>query len=388
MNRSPHRIAYVLTAVHEGGLERFTTELIDAMSRDEFEPHLYLLTPNNPWLDEFRRRGLKIRVYNASNAVRARSLPSLAKATLQLARDFRRDRIELVHTCDFLPAAIGRLAALVARVPQRVHTLHSLYEWFPRWAHVYSRWLSRITQVVTAVSQSAASAAVRQEGIPESKVRVVLNGADSNRFAYSAEKRLRIREELGVGRDEILIGSVGSMTTRKGHEILVEALARLVDFPRPWRLAIFGAAYGGPQDNRIQVEKAIAKHGLQRRIEIHPPRPDVEALLSAFDVFCMPSLVEGLSLASVEAQLCGSLSVLSDIGPFREVVTDGWNGFLFEAGNPDALAAVLRRVMGSIEQHGAVRANAREDAIKRFDRVRMTSEYLDIYRNLLGTGAR
>lgn len=387
MIRQPRRVAYVLTAVHEGGLERFTGDLMDSLPRDEFEPVLYVLTPSNPWLAEFRRRGIEIRVYNASNAVQLRSLPSLFHAFLRLRRDFKKDRIELVHTCDFLPAAIGRLAALFAGVPFRVHTLHSLYEWFPKWAHVLNRWLSKYTQVITAVSQSAADSARKLESIPESKLQVVLNGADVTRFAPSEEERKRIRDELGISLDEILIGTVGSLTTRKGQEILVEAMGRLPAQDRPWRVAIFGAAYGGPQDNLPTVKAAIASNGLGNRITIHPPRDDVPALLSAFDIFCMPSRVEGLSLASVEAQLCRCLSVFSDIGPFREVVRDGWNGFLFRTEDPGSLAEVLARVMGSLESFEDVRNNARADALERFDKKRMSAAYIGIYRNLLGMGA-
>jgi len=388
MNGGPRRLAYVLTAIHEGGLERFTGDLMDALPAQEFEPILYVLTQNNPWLGEFERRGVKIRTYHASNAVRLGSVPSLVRALLDLRKDFRKDGIELVHTCDFLPAAVGRLAALTSGVRFRVHTLHSLYEWFPRWAHLLNRWLSGFTQVITAVSQSAADSARRLESLPESKLRVVLNGADVSRFSFSATERERVRRELGIGANEILIGTVGSLTTRKGQEILVEAVSKLPDALPAWKVAIFGAAYGGPQDNLAVVQAAIATYGLHDRVRIHPPREDVPALLSAFDIFCMPSRVEGLSLASVEAQLCEALSVFSDIGPFREVVTDGWNGFLFRSEDPSSLAQVLERLMGSLDSFAEVRSNARKDALERFDKKRMTGTYLGIYRELLRTGAR
>ena len=86
MTSYPRRIAFVLTAVHEGGLERFTGDLMDSLPREEFEPVLYVLTPNNPWINEFQRRGIEIRIYDASNAVRFRSLPSLLRAFLRLRK--------------------------------------------------------------------------------------------------------------------------------------------------------------------------------------------------------------------------------------------------------------------------------------------------------------
>jgi len=377
----PIRIGFVLTAVWEGGLERFTCELIDAMDRREFQPHLYVLTSRNPWLEEFHRRQVPTRIFQGANAPNLRSLPSLAGLFPRLARDMRKDRLDIVHTCDFLPAAIGRLASRAAGIPSRMHTLHSMYDWHPRWTHPLNRWLSAITDRITAVSLSVAEQAVSQ-GIDAGKIEVVLNGADTSRFRPLPEERAAVRAELGLSESDILVGSVGSLTTRKAHHLLVQAAGPLLDADPRLHVSIFGAANGGPQDNLGAVRDAIAATGHPDRIRIHPPRPDVERLQAAFDVHCMPSIVEGLSLASVEAQLCGALSVLSDIGPFREVVEDGRTGFLFRSGDPDHLRLTLSRALALGPDAASIRQAAREDALRRFDRSRMVARYLDLYRML------
>src|ERR1035437_4150395 len=129
------RVAYVLTALCEGGLERFTLELGQRLPRDRFEPIVFCLTPLAPWANRFRKADIPVHIYNARNKPGiASGWPNL-QAILQLARDFRRQRIDIVHTCDFYPATMGRLAAFLARVPARVHTLHSLYDWYPGWVH-------------------------------------------------------------------------------------------------------------------------------------------------------------------------------------------------------------------------------------------------------------
>ncbi len=383
MTTSNRRIGYILTAVWEGGLERFTGDLIDAMDRNEFSPHLYVLTKENPWLDEFRRRKMPIQVFNASNSYNLGSLLPTSKAFFGLTRALNRDRIDLVHTCDFFPAALGRIASKLAGTPRRLHTLHSLYDWYPTWAHLFNRWLGHSTNLITAVSYSAAQAAQIAEKIPAAKLRVILNGADITRFRPLPEEGRKVREELGLSPEDILIGSIGSLTTRKAHHLLIEAIAPLMDSNPRLNVAIFGAANGGPQDNLQRVNQAIQSSGYSHRIRVFPPRPDVERVISAFDLFCMPSVVEGLSLAAVEAQLCGSLSVFSDIGPFKEVVTDGWNGFLFRSNEPESLRDTLSKALSVVNTSSEIRQAARLDAMERFDKKRMVAAYLDIYRTLL-----
>lgn len=382
MTPGPIRVGYVLTAVWEGGLERFTFDLVRAMDRREFLPHLYVLTPHNPWLEIFQELDFPIRVFQGGNQLSAANAWPIARTFGQLASSLRKDRVEILHTCDFFPATLGRCASLLARVPRRVHTLHSLYDWHPRWTHVVNRMLARSTDMVTAVSASAAEAASRTEGIPASKLVTILNGADLERFRPLPGEREAVRAELGLPEGSLLIGSIGSLTTRKAHHLLVEAVAPLMASDRRLHVAIFGAAHGGPQDNLARVQEAIGASGFPDRIRIHPPRPDVERLLSAFDFFCMPSIVEGLSLASVEAQLCGSLSVYSDIGPFREVVRDGENGLLFQSGNVESLRQALARAMDLGARESVVRTAAVDDARTRFDKRRMVGTYLDLYRSL------
>lgn len=378
----PQRVGYILTAVWEGGLERFTCELIDGMDRDEFAPYLYVLTAHNPWIEQFERRGLPIRVFRGTNTPSIRSLPSLGLVLGQLARALRRDRIDVLHTCDFLPATLGRVASLLAGTPHRIHTLHSLYDWYPSWTHKVNRLLAARTDCITAVSRSVAAQSAVADKLPLDRLNVVLNGSDPQRFRPLPEARAAIRAELGIPDDHLLIGSIGSITSRKAHHLLIEAVTPLVQVNPRLHVALFGAAHGGPQDDIERVRAAISASGRPEQFRVHPPRPDVERLFSAFDVHCMPSIVEGLSLASVEAQLCGSLSVLSDIGPFREVVQDGHTGFLFRSGDVQHLREVLQKAL-ALPDSASFRTAAREDALVRFDKQRMVATYLDLYRSFL-----
>jgi glycosyltransferase involved in cell wall biosynthesis len=225
---------------------------------------------------------------------------------------------------------------------------------------------------------------LEREKLPAERYRTILNGVDETRFRPDADARMRVREELGIGPDEILVGSVGSITTRKAQHLLVQAAASLKDRGIPVKVRIWGANDANPQHAEQEVLRQIREFGLSGSIKILPPRADIERVYNAMDIHCMTSMAEGLSLASVEAILCGTLSVYSDIGPFREVVEDGQTGYLFRSGDSEHLAAVLGDAIGNTAKGRAMRSAGRELGLQRFGLARMGRDYEALYRGLLG----
>lgn len=262
-------------------------------------------------------------------------------------------------------------------------TLHNLYEWWPSWAYKANRILSPRTDAITCVSESVKNYFLEREKLPSERYRTILNGVDETRFRPDPEARMRIREELGIKPDQILVGSVGSITTRKAQHLLVQATARLKELGIPVQVRIWGANDANPQHAEQRVLRQILELDLSESIKILPPRPDIEAVYNAMDVHCMTSMAEGLSLASVEAILCGTLSVYSDIGPFREVVEDGKTGYLFRSGDCEHLATVLGDAIGNPAKGRAMRTAGRALGLQRFGLARMGRDYEALYRSLV-----
>lgn len=134
--------------------------------------------------------------------------------------------------------------------------------------------------------------------------------------------------------------SVGRFNPQKNFVLLVDALATLADLD--WHLTIVGDGA-----EMSAVRERVARHGLESRITLPGwlAAPDVETRLAAADVFLMPSSVEGLSVAAIEALKHGLAMVGSDIGGLWDVIEGGVNGVLIPAGDCSALAAELRRLI-------------------------------------------
>ncbi|PAX08254.1 glycosyltransferase [Sphingomonas lenta] len=197
----------------------------------------------------------------------------------------------------------------------------------------------------------AVSAAMRDDmvalGMPADRIRVHHTGVDQDRFAPA--DRAAAKAAIGVAGP--LVVSTGALIPRKGHDIVIEAVASLPGVT----LLIAGE---GPERPRLQA--LIARLGVADRVRLagsipHDLLPD---LLAAADVFALASASEGLANAWVEALACGVPIVITDAGGAREVVTAPNAGRIAER-TPAAFASAMAELLASPSDPQAVRAHAR-----------------------------
>lgn len=378
----PLRIGHLMTSIWTGGIEQFVLSLAKGLRSDRFEFHIHSWMGDDPWADEFRANGFPVSATRGPNRIRTPlDTIRLLKAWLQLQSRLRTQQIDILHTHDFFPALVGRTASRFAHVPGRVTTFHNLYEWWPRWTFAANRMLARSTGAITCVSESVRQFMIEHEGLPADRYRTVLNGVDEQRFRIDPVARAQVRSELGIAEHEILVGSVGSITTRKAQWILAEAVAPLLREGLPLQVRIWGANGNNPQHAEKDLMERVAALGIGDNFRLLEPRKDIQRAYSAMDLHCMASVAEGLSLASVEAMMCGIVPVYSDIGPFREVVDDGVTGRLFRSGESGDLERVLRETITSSWASGRGSA-VRDAAVARFGISRMLREYAEIYESV------
>lgn len=374
------RIGYVLTSIWEGGLERFVLTLANELPRDRYEVFVYALLKDNPWIDRFHAAGIRTRVLDARNRSPLRGLPHNALALARLSRMLAADRVDIVHTPDFYPGFMGRIASMLARVPARVHTLHSVYDWYPPFVFPIQRLLGHKTDVVTGVSRAALEFSRTRERHSEHKYQLIPNGADANRFRPDPVRRNTFRAELGWAPDDIVVGSVGARTPRKGHPLLAQAIAPLMRQDPRVRLAVLGP-HGGAADTCAEVAALLGPE-LAPRLHHLAPRSDVENAFSAFDIHCMPSEVEGLSFASIEGMLSGCISVFSDLPAFREVSDDGASALLYRRGDAQALRNALTNAIAMLPAREEWTSHVRERTLASFGQSEMVASYRELYERL------
>jgi glycosyltransferase involved in cell wall biosynthesis len=200
--------------------------------------------------------------------------------------------------------------------------------------------LGRASRVV-AVSHAMARRVVSL-GIPEARVVGQHNGVDGQTFALRDKAVARAR--LGIDHAGPVIVYVGNVKIGKGVKVLVDAMAPLAA-KHGHGEALLCVVGSGEADAEIAAR--VKELGLSRTVRLvgRQLHTDVPWWMSAGDVFCLPSYMEGCPNVVLEALASGRAVVASRVGGIPELITDGVNGVLVPPGDPDALAAGLAKAL-------------------------------------------
>ena len=163
-----------------------------------------------------------------------------------------------------------------------------------------------VTKAV-APSKEAAEWLFGKGQVRKGRVAILKNGLDLNEYHYSEELCLKVKSDLGYGKDDFVVGHVGRFNQQKNHLFLVDVFATLYKKNPKAKLMLLGKGETMPD-----VKKRVEEYGLSDVVAFMGVRSDVSTLLHAMDVFVFPSLYEGLPNVIVEAQATGIPCMLSD----------------------------------------------------------------------------
>ena len=181
----------------------------------------------------------------------------------------------------------------------------------------------------------------------------------------------------------LVIGSAGRLFPVKGYELLVEIAARVV---RESNDADFILAGDGPQ--RAALEKAIARHGLQRRFKLPGHVEDMVSFYRGLDVYINTSVHEGMPMSILEAMGYGLPVIVPKAGGFPEVVEHGRQGYLVEERSPTAFARYCLRLCRDKKHREKLSARARQRVKTYFSREAMALKYYRLYWELLNSSGK
>jgi PEP-CTERM/exosortase A-associated glycosyltransferase len=197
-------------------------------------------------------------------------------------------------------------------------------------------------------------------GVRPERITVIPNAVDTSEFAFGVEPDASLRNELGL-EGKTVIGFAGSFYAYEGLDLLIEAAALLAPRRPELRVLLIG---GGPQEEALK-RLAAERHLTDRVIFTgRVPHDQVSRYYELIDVLAYPRRRMRLTdivtpLKPLEAMAQGRMLVASDVGGHRELVRDGENGFLFPAGNSDALAQAIETVLSRRAEWPRLREHAR-----------------------------
>jgi len=365
------RICQLITELGVGGAERGLYELSTRLDRDRFDVRVVALR-GGAIGGKLIEAGIPVAVLGVRGKWDVGKLGRLTKL-------LRRERIDLLHTHLFHADLAGRPAARGASVPHVIHTVWTAEGRFRPWQFAFARLLGGSCDRIVCLADSVREHHARRSGLPDHVYTVIPWGVDVEAFSRDEGARRRLRSRWGVGEGEVLAAFVGRLEFYKGVDTLVAAMSHLGARGEAMRLVIAG---DGPK--RPIVENFIAHGEGGERTRLLGFVEDVRGVLSAADVYVMPSLWEGWGLALGEAMSASLPAVGTDVPAVRDLIVDGTTGLLVERKDAVGLAEAMWRLARDGELRERMGRAGRERIVRRFSIDRTVAAHEALYDEIAG----
>ncbi|MFH1368199.1 MAG: glycosyltransferase [Elusimicrobiota bacterium] len=349
---------YLSTSLNTGGTERFLAVLIENLG------HKY----------DFTVGYLKEKGAVGKYLEEDRGIPVVKFSSPWKIRDFLQNNgVSLLHTFLYRANILGRFAGMLAKTPVVVSTQQAV----DAWKKPYHAWIdgftSRWCDCVIANSDSARSILISRDGVRADKISVVYNGLNFEKFKTWRPKE-EILKELGIsGQGPVIISTI-RLHREKGADLLPE-------IARNTKKGIFLLAGDGPERKNIEV--AVSRAGLGKRLLLLGWRGDINELLSVSDIFLMPSREESFPQSILEAMAMSLPVVASDVGGVKELVDEGVTGTLKKSCDTLSFSKALDYLIENPGKAGDMGRRGREKSLL-FTEEKMIRSVDDIYSALLG----
>lgn len=365
------RILYIHGEGKIGGAERELLTWLEFLDRERFHP--YVVCPDDgPLATELEN----LQVPHASFL-----LPAWRKifhvfwrpfAILRLIRVIRRWQIDVLHVNDYWWAPIGIIAGRFTGRPCLVHVRQEIK---PR--KVLQYWLNK-GNLIVPVSQSIGNV-LRSAGVSQENIQVVLSGIslnDGKSSSPSTETLTILNKEKG----QPVIGTVANLFPRKGLEYLVEAIGHLKkSFPHIF-LVIVGT---GDDEYERQLRTQVAHLDLTDHVLFAGFQDQPEFFIAQFDVFVLPSVLEGFGIVLLEAMALGKPIVASRVGGIPEVVQQGKTGLLVKPADVEELCYGLLTLCHDSEACRQMGEEGKKRVAEYFSVERMMEQLYRLYDGVL-----
>lgn len=330
-----------------GGCGRHVSDLVLGLDPEQYDITVIYGTSR---IDEYYRSRLPEMAQHAqlipcADLVRQIDLRHDMRAYRMVSRAIREFKPDIVHCHSSKAGAIGRLAAARHGVKKIFYTPHAYAFQAPEFGGKkralfvgVERWLSRhCTTMTFNVSRGERQTALAEHLDDERKFEVVYNGISD----MSVPSRHQARHQLGLPDDAHIIGVTARLVEQKAPMTSAAIAANVIKSEPNTHMVYIG---DGPF--RIQMEEYFTREGVIDNVYFCGYRTDADALVSAFDIYLLTSLYEGMPYSLVESLRAGVPIAATDVTGNDEVVQQGINGMLFPSGDiqsgTDAVLQLIR----------------------------------------------
>lgn len=366
-------ILHVISKLPIGGVENQLLMVLKNYDRRRFFPFVCSLSDKGDIGKEIEDLGVEVYCLN--------KLKHTFDWTMvkDIYHFIKKKNIKIVRTHQYHANLYGRLAAKLAKVPCIVASVHNVYTMDRKFhRRIMNKFLSRFSDKVVAVSETVKKDILKYDGLHEDEIMVIYNGIDTDSFVNRDGNA--IRKELGIPSDVPVIGTVGRLTPQKGQKCLIEAISRMKEKFTEIMLLIVGE---GPIKD--ELKDYVNTLNINKNVIFTGSRRDVPALLSAMDIFVLPSFWEGLPNALIEAMASGKPIIASDLPPVREIFDSEKVGVIVPVRDSTAISSSIESLLNNKSRSETLGKFAKERAFSQFDIKTAVERYTSLFENILGS---
>ncbi len=379
------KVLHIITRLDKGGSAENTFLTVKGLDKERYDVTLM----SGPVQDPSQERRTQVE----ENGIPYIHIPVLfrninvisdAIALVKIRRFLAKTKFDVVHTHTSKAGLLGRFAARFAGVPVVVHTPHGhvFFGYFgPLKTKIFillEKLANRMTDRIVALTHREKADYISYRTCPEEKITVIHSGVELNKFQeYTPSTKAKLKKEIGLPENSFVVGTAGRLVPVKGPEYLIETSRTIIPkHPNTYFL------FAGDGPLKEALHKKAKETGGEKNILFLGWRDDIAHILSIFDIFCLPSLNEGMGRVLVEAMALGIPIVASDVGGIPDLVTHGKNGFLVPPKNPAGLAKHIQILIEDEEKRKKM-GEAGKKMAPGFSHDTMVKNIAELYEELL-----
>ena len=371
------KILFVIDGLEFGGGERCFAQIISALPTERYE--IFLASAGNPCLyDEIQNTRVHLVPLDFSHKYN----PALFT---RLARIIMAEGIDIVHGQGARAEFYARLASGLAKTSKYISTIAMPVEGYDvgkfqkRAYRFLDRFSERYVDRFIVVSDSLKERMIRQHAIPSEKIARIYNGIEIDFYNPDEQenRRAKIREELYLDDDVLLVGSIGRLVWQKGFEYFLQCIPNVIGISSRIKFLLVGE---GPL--RRPLEDLSKGLGIEQFIIFTGQRKDIRDVLAALDILVIPSVLEGFPMITLEAMAMGKPIIATRIDGITEQIRDGKEGFLVASRSPAELTQAIVKVAGDSLLADRLGNSARQRVATEFSVQQMIGATIKVYEEL------
>lgn len=371
-------IIQVLPALNQGGVERGTIEIAEALQKAGI-PN-YVVSSGGKMVQELQKLGVE----HITLPVHSKNPIRMWLNSRKLAKIFKDKNAAVVHVRSRAPAWSVKWASKISGIPY-IATFHGRYGTSPKFfKKPYNRVMIQ-GKTVIAVSAFIKQHLMNEYGVPDQKIRLIPRGADTTKFnlgKVTLADREAFLKEHDIPTDKPIITLVGRLSRIKGHSVLLDAVKQMKH--KDLTLLFVG---GNPKgDYESELKAKISELSKDTTVRIFAVSGDRMPLVYAItDIYVQPTLVpESFGRSIAEAQAMKRIVVASDHGGACELIRTNYSGFLTPVGDSRILSCFLDSILDMpVAEKEKIGSEACDSVHSNYSIKKMCDRTLDLYREFL-----